>query len=658
MNGLIRYRWRGLRSIAPLGWVILAGYLARFLLMPLTSQHDALYMPWHAHFVAQGHFNVYDYLYTTYGPGVIEVPVWAPYPYAFYAYTAFAAKIYDLLGLIDLQAWPTTWEIAHPMRVIFLFKLLYLPFDILIGWLLQRVAGRLAWALWAWSPTAFFMLAMGQNDVYPTVAMVLGTYLVSRALACEELAQRWRYGYLAMLTLGLGAAFKLVPLFLVPPLLLLLTHSWRQRLKLLAVSLVPFLGFTLPFITTKAYTQGVLLNPEGTRIFDQVALLGQPSSLFLLSYSLLVLVLVIYQRVWVADSAWWVSTAVLAIFFLWIKIPFYWLYWLAPFGIIAVLRFKQTALTLWVGFELTFGLTMLHSHRELNLNFFFRLIPEWQFINPIHALALRSELLSQLLARLRIVAQSMQLAIFISLIVLAGVSLYHGRQRSIKSVFRWWYVGLSLLPTALVATMLLVFVWVARSNAIRPREFGPLTSMVVLDTQQPFIQGTLQPDQSVLTGFVLNVAQTPPPTGKLQGCVLIDAREQCAPLVFPEANVWEIAGYVVFNPPLAIIPNQPLSVTLKTLDPSVPMAIHYRWKRQPLKLASTQLEGSLPIVPMEHVQFAKGWQRLAQLLRDDLLFCAIWFLTTSLGLLSVANLVLPATKQWRWNDWKLARKSK
>ncbi len=604
----MKFRLGFLRRIAPVGWIILAGYLARFLIMPLASQHDALYMPWHAHFVAQGHWNVYDYLYTTYGPRVIEMPVWAPYPYGFYAYTGFAAKIYDFLGLIDLHAWPTTWEIAHPMRAVFLFKLLYVPFDILIGWLLQRVAGRLAWAMWAWSPTGLFMLAMGQNDVYPTAAMVLATYLVSRSLASADGAQRRRYGYWAMLALGVGASFKLVPLFLVPPLIVLLTRSWWQRLTLFGASLLPFLLMSLPFISTKAYVQGVLFNPEGTRIFDQVALFGQPNSLFLLSYSLLLLFLLLYQRPWVADTAWWVSTASLAIFFLWIKIPFYWLYWLAPFVIIGVLRLKRAALGLWIGSELTFGLTLLHSHRELNLNLFFRLIPEWQFINPIHALALRSELLSQLLSRLRLVAESMQLAILISLIVLAVIHIYHGRQRPIKPILRLHRLGLSLMPAAMLATILLTFVWMARSNAIRPREFGALTNVVMLDSQQPFIQGSLQHDQPLLTGFALSLAQIPPANAQLQGCVVVATIEHCAPLVVPGEAVWETAGYTVFNPPLAIPANQPLTVTLKTLDPTVPVAIHYRWKRQVLQLATTQLEGSLPIVAMEQAQFAKGWQ--------------------------------------------------
>ncbi|XSG77458.1 hypothetical protein ACP8Y2_10660 [Herpetosiphon llansteffanensis] len=654
----MKYRLGSLPKLAPLGWIILAGYLARFLIMPLSSQHDALYMPWHAHFVAQGHFNVYEHLYTTYGPRVIEMPVWVPYPYGFYAYTGFAAKIYDLLGLIDLQAWPSTWEIANPMRAVFLFKLLYLPFDLLIGWILQRVAGRLAWAMWAWSPTALFMLAMGQNDVYPTAAMLLGTYLVSRALAVSEQRQARRYGYWAMLVLGLGAGFKLVPLFLVPPLIVLLTRSWWQRLKLFGVSIAPLFLLSLPFLRTPAYVKGVLFNPEGTRIFDQVNFLSQPSSLFLLCYSLFLIFLLLYQRPWVGDSAWWVSIATLAIFFLWIKIPFYWLYWLAPFGIIAVLRLKRAALGLWMGAELTFGLTLLHSHRELNLNLFFRFIPEWQFINPIHALALRSELASQLLAKLRLLSESLQLALFISLIVLALINIYYGYQRPIKPVLRLNRLGLSLMPATMIAISLLLFVWIARSNAIRPREFGALTNMLVLDGQQPFVQGIIQSDQTEITGFALSLGQLPPANAKLQACVVAGSSERCAPLVVPREALWEMAGYAVFQPALAITPNQPFSVTLKTLEPSVPVAIHYRWKRQPLVLATSQVEGSLPIVAMEHAQFANGWQRLGRLLRADLLLCAIWLVVTSLGLLFVANMQRPADQRWRWNRAKLARKSK
>ncbi|KPL84924.1 ubiquitin family protein [Herpetosiphon geysericola] len=61
---------------------------------------------------------------------------------------------------------------------------------------------------------------------------------------------------------------------------------------------------------------------------------------------------------------------------------------------------------------------------------------------------------------------------------------------------------------------------------------------------------------------------------------------------------------------------------------------------------------------MAHAQFANGWQCLGRLLRADLLFCAIWVLTTSLGLVCGANLVAPASQRWYWNGRKLARKSK
>jgi len=266
-------RWvQPLRQVArsPWFWLILGGYTLRLLVMPLTAQHDALFMPWMAHYLALGHWNLYAYLYDTFGPGVVQGTfVWAPYPYGFYLYTAGWLKLLDGLHLIRIADWEAIWGVAHVSRYLFLAKLAYLPFDLLIAFVLYRVGGKPALALWAWSPLAFYTpFMMGQNDGYATGLAVLGTYAASQAVRDPQHASRWMAA--AALALGLGCTFKLYPVFLLPPLIVWAEPRWLRRAGWLVLGMLPLVLVLVPFVSTPAFQQGVLFNPEGVRVFDLI----------------------------------------------------------------------------------------------------------------------------------------------------------------------------------------------------------------------------------------------------------------------------------------------------------------------------------------------------------------------------------------------------
>ena len=136
---------------------------------------------------------------------------------------------------------------THPARLVFLFKLAYLPFDLSIGYMLHRLSGRIGLALWAWSPAAIYTpFMMGQNDVYATAFAVMGVYTASKALlphTSTPTRSSWRPANLSILSaifLGLGSIFKLFPLFLLPPLILILEKKAGARLLMLAVGISTF----------------------------------------------------------------------------------------------------------------------------------------------------------------------------------------------------------------------------------------------------------------------------------------------------------------------------------------------------------------------------------------------------------------------------------
>jgi hypothetical protein len=170
---------------SPWFWFVGAGYILRIVFMPITGQHDVMFMPWMTHYINLGHFNLYAFLNERFGNIVIQRVggVWAPYPYGYFLFTAGWLEFLEKLGLVDLVNWESIWQVAHPARLVFLFKAAYLPFDLCIGYILYQTCGRVGLALWAWSPAAIYTsFMMGQNDIYATTFAVAGTYTASKAI--------------------------------------------------------------------------------------------------------------------------------------------------------------------------------------------------------------------------------------------------------------------------------------------------------------------------------------------------------------------------------------------------------------------------------------------------------------------------------------------
>ena len=269
-------------------WLILSGYLLRLVVAPITGQHDVLFMPWQAHFITQGHFNLYAYLYDQFGEVVLRRPgVWAPYPYGFYAYTASWWWLLDKLQLVDLTGWQSVWQVTHPARYIYLQKLAYLPFDLAIGVIFLQAfpgnPGRWAWAMWAWAPMAIYTpWLMGQNDIYATAFMTAAIYAAGRAgEAAEYQSRNWdrqkamlAWGAASAVLLGVGATFKVFPLLLLPILALFVSRRWFIRFGYLLLGGGVFCLAALPFISTPAYRAGVLFNREGLQLFLLTDVLG------------------------------------------------------------------------------------------------------------------------------------------------------------------------------------------------------------------------------------------------------------------------------------------------------------------------------------------------------------------------------------------------
>jgi len=128
-------------------------------------------------------------------------------------------------------------------RVLFVSKCLYLVFDILIvllwyGFFRKEPEKRkLAWIFWIFNPLVIYNAYIhGGFELIPLFFVVLSLYFSKVGKL------HW-----AALGLGIAACYKNFPFFFLPPLIIIMACSWRDRLKLLLWGIVPYILLNLPF---------------------------------------------------------------------------------------------------------------------------------------------------------------------------------------------------------------------------------------------------------------------------------------------------------------------------------------------------------------------------------------------------------------------------
>ena len=594
-------------------WLIVSGYLVRIALMPVTGQHDVMFMAWQANFVTQGHLHVYEYLYEQFGEAVMSHPaVWAPYPYGYYVFTSLWVTLIKGLGLVDLAQWQGIWEVTRPARVVFLLKLAYLPFDVLIGYVLYRAGGRiggtLSWALWSWSPTAVYTpFMMGQNDVYATALTVAGLYAASRSISGQQtpfpkkgLATPWRGGaWVSILLLGIGATFKTFPLLLVPVVALLLTPRWVQQLKLSAAGVAIFALCALPFATSAAFREGVLLNEEGLRLFQESSVLGFPVPLFIAGYFFLAAYVIADSRASLPSDAWSAGLIVFALLFLLVPTPLYWLIWITPLIIFQIGRGKRALLVAWLLLQLGFSVLLLSQHRELGVALPVHLSGEFSVPNLADATALSHPLLNQFLQAVWPVSRG---AVAAGL----GVCLWRAFASLRKPKHRTQTTPIACVPLLVIGPAVLLFLGLTTNLVLAGRMVSEANWLswdtLVLTEERPTITQTIMPEVSPVTGVRLRVQQASPGNAQLRACLLegdLSDGHQVA-CASRQASKTSEGGfvYVLFDPPYTLSPDErryAIEVHLKTSGATVTLPYSTQPSDSRLSASDREFAGSLDV---------------------------------------------------------------
>jgi hypothetical protein len=604
---------------SPWVWLILGGYWLRLILMPITGQHDVMFMAWQSHFINQGHLNIYAYLYHQFGSVTLNRPgVWAPYPYSFYAVSSLWLEVLSRLHLVDLSNWPAIWSVPFPARYVFLFKLAYLPFDLVIGTLLYRSFGRkngpAAWALWAWSPIALYTpFLMGQNDIYAVAFTVGAVYSCVRTLTEPHGLKRTVFAISTALLVGAGATFKIYPLILLPVLILIITPNWTQRLGLVLIGASLIVVASLPFLHTVAYQQGVLFNTEGMGLFRGISIFGVNLPPFLMAYSALLVYLAIPKSCPAKEvDPWAASLVTLALIFIFAPTQIYWLIWLLPFTIAIVFK-RREWLWLWILLQFVFAVLLLNQHRDLGIGLPVHLSSEFALPNITVALDLRRPNLSENLFQFWTLLSTV-FTIILATMAVAAIQLFSCSPQSAEIHFKPSHFIWIFLPVTAMAFGITVNLVLSRSLVIDQSLYGSFKELR-LSAEKPVISQVVTPATNEVTGLHLRLFNSPDPALRLRACLRPSLLEGSETLGCVTASADQLDGesnlYVIFRKPIQLEAGQNYIATVELKDTTGALSLAYldSYPDQ-LTWGGELIAGRLDISPMHAFRLQTAWRQL------------------------------------------------
>lgn len=215
-------------------------------------------------------------------------------------------------------------------------KLSYLFFDIFLGILLYKIVdpkkATLAFSLWMFNPISLYATyMMGQFDIMPTFFTILSLYFVTK----NKLS--W-----AALALGGGIAFKLYPIFLIIPLIILAKGFWI-KIKLVIISALPYFISILPYLSSSNFRVNALFANQSSKSLYAAIPVSGGESIILFPAFLILFYLMIWQRKFEEVSVWKIYLIPLLLFFIFTHYHPQWLIWITPFVILGLVveRFKD-----------------------------------------------------------------------------------------------------------------------------------------------------------------------------------------------------------------------------------------------------------------------------------------------------------------------------
>lgn len=206
-------------------------------------------------------------------------------------------------------------------------KVPFIIFDIAIGILLSLIVQlqyqKKALLLWLFNPLSIWVSsAIGQFDIYLTFFLTLSFYFVRKD----------RF-YLAALALGAGIATKSAP-FLLLPLLLGLAVSFKSALKIVFLSLLPYVITVTPYLLSDNFTKNALFTPQMNKIFYANIPLSGNEYILIVPSLMLFFYLIYFLRERTKEDFLHFSILILLSVLTFTHFHIQWFLWVTPFLII------------------------------------------------------------------------------------------------------------------------------------------------------------------------------------------------------------------------------------------------------------------------------------------------------------------------------------
>lgn len=342
-------------------YILIAGIVLRLVLSAVTYHSDIQPFDLAGYVIGKGNIlNYYDYL-----PSLpADSPVLKAYPSNLFNYPpavyfflgvsslaltgwadstfheAFLFSLEKSLNPPDLLGGESSFNVPEVLGNVqfflhlILLKTPFLIFDIALGFLFIRLFDSekkkiLAFILWIFNPISLYAIYMvGQFDVIPAFFTILALYLVVKNP--EKLKSNL---YLSALALGVGAAFKIYPLFLLPAVASL-TDSWRKRIGIIALGILPYILIILPFLPSKGFRATALVAGQTLKsLYPQIPVSGGESIMLFLALMVFIYI-VFFQISGRLNSLWQRFFISLLPFFIFTHFHPQWFLWIVPFFIL------------------------------------------------------------------------------------------------------------------------------------------------------------------------------------------------------------------------------------------------------------------------------------------------------------------------------------
>ena len=224
--------------------IFILSILVRIFIMPFFYHPDIKSQHFHFQFLSSGVSDIYSHLQINraYLPNT-DTFNYLPLTYFFFGTTHTLSKTV----LPQLTPWVNNWgpqKDSDPVMpaALFILKIPYLIFDLLLGLLLYKIySSRKILLFWLFNPLNLYLIyILGNFDIVPVTFTFLSFYFLRR----HQLA-------LSGLALGIAVAFKAYPLLILPFFLFYYPFSLKKFITYLiafslplALTVIPFFGNT------------------------------------------------------------------------------------------------------------------------------------------------------------------------------------------------------------------------------------------------------------------------------------------------------------------------------------------------------------------------------------------------------------------------------